>query len=360
MVRQPSDLTPIHNMARRLVREVCCQTKFIYGGELILGFGETRRYSYPGRLAGRSYAEWELSPVASDWQLFAAHGSELTNNNAAVGEAQKRLRLLIGSRVVDVRINMPILDLEIEMGNGVRFRIACVEDEEEWSFPDSEEDSYDHYGAEPVELPCWELATPDDLELQVMTGGRWAFVEDLRDLRRWQSRPSKAAVRASGGYPIRRQQPGITPHALADRLVGLPCSDARSTDEGRLLLEFGTTWEVSPAGAGWSIHGPDGSEVWRGDADTGDSLRRLREIVGRTVESATVTMPGLAFEIVFDNGDSVRMVCPSGDGPEQPPDESERSYERLCWEIQTPHWMKLQALTNGRWEIAAGIPASER
>ena len=154
-IQQADDLKPLCELIRPMIGELCWQAKLSYGDQLVLDFGQQRS---PDWKAGTWYLEsrgtgWRL--LAPDDTILAADDSGTRLSNEEHEAVERKLQIVIDSRVADFSVHHPSLALALRFSNQYRLIIE----------PKAEDNAFD--------LSYWELMMPNG-HLNVGPGLRWS------------------------------------------------------------------------------------------------------------------------------------------------------------------------------------------
>ncbi|MEX1046424.1 MAG: hypothetical protein WD757_03170 [Actinomycetota bacterium] len=131
---------PPEGRLRELVGEDCSLVEFLYGGELMLGFGTLRPAKPPLRDALE--AEWALCVIDSPWVVEDSEGVVVSDSQRDKEASLSLLRdRFIGHQVEDYQLRSSRVGLTLAFESGVSFLIQPKSP----TSPSS---------------PCWELFTP--------------------------------------------------------------------------------------------------------------------------------------------------------------------------------------------------------
>ena len=106
------DLQALTQLACKLIGETCWRVNFSYGDELMLHFGERVPYSQAS-MSGQEKGAWILGTRVSHWQVNSA-GSIVADSETDSRDLIDLVRVLIGKRVLNVKIDEATMQLSIE------------------------------------------------------------------------------------------------------------------------------------------------------------------------------------------------------------------------------------------------------
>jgi hypothetical protein len=153
-IRASRDLGKLALLAGKLQGEKCLRAELSYGDELVLHFGEPRPYRHP-KLQGQVRGSWVLETFATPWMLLQVPGRPnllfgvLPTGSVPVprDDVEASLVTLQGASVSEVRVT----DCDVNL----RFDTGAI-----WT-------TLARYAEPDLDLPLWELLTPDRMYLKV-------------------------------------------------------------------------------------------------------------------------------------------------------------------------------------------------
>ncbi len=148
------DLQALTQLASNLIGETCWRVNFSYGDELMLHFGDRLPYRQAS-MSGQEKGAWILGTRVSPWQIYAA-GAMVADSETNAAELSTQIRLPIGKKVRDVKLDPATMQLSIEFTDDLSLVLQPELDSE-------------------AGLPEWELFMPSGMVLQA--GRVWSLLD---------------------------------------------------------------------------------------------------------------------------------------------------------------------------------------
>lgn len=150
---KPSDLNQLLQRMNGLIGETCWKANLSYGDELTLHIGEKIPYSQKS-MAGKEKGAWIVGTRATQWQLDYL-GKVVVSSNHDPEIVKSKINIIKENTITNVKISYPNLILTISFGNECDLIL----------FPDKED----------IDLPYWEVFTPDQMVIKVGPGAIWSI-----------------------------------------------------------------------------------------------------------------------------------------------------------------------------------------
>jgi hypothetical protein len=152
-IQTAHDLTPLHDIVRHAIGEVCWKTTLTYRQEITLHFGEPIAYTCHTQL-GKDHGSWILGTRGAVWQLEQSGGT-IVSGQAGLETISQGLHQIEGQSMTAIEITYPDLRVVIDWSNGDQLTLIPTSDDND--------------------LPDWELFTPEQRTLQVGPGITWSY-----------------------------------------------------------------------------------------------------------------------------------------------------------------------------------------
>jgi hypothetical protein len=150
---QPSDLNQLLQIMNGLIGETCWKAKLSYGDELTLHIGEKIPYSQKS-MAGKEKGAWILGTRATQWQLNCLDKVVVSSEDDPE-LIKNKISIIKENTITNVQISYPNLILTVSFENKCDLIL----------FPNKED----------VDLPYWEVFTPDQMVIKVGPGITWSI-----------------------------------------------------------------------------------------------------------------------------------------------------------------------------------------
>jgi hypothetical protein len=154
-VAQAEELEALRELTRGVLHQVCWRADLSYGDELVLHMGAKVAY-IQNAMAGREKGAWILGTRGTAWSLRDYQSTLVTSDDDPEVVKQK-VRAIQGSTIVAFDFSYPDLGLVLQFSGGYQLVLT----------PDSEAD---------IDLPYWELFTPNHMLLEVGPGAAWRYL----------------------------------------------------------------------------------------------------------------------------------------------------------------------------------------
>ncbi|MBR8838853.1 MAG: hypothetical protein DSM106950_33830 [Stigonema ocellatum SAG 48.90 = DSM 106950] len=153
-ITQPSDLEQLNQIINGVIGEICWKANLSYGDELTLQIGARIPYSQKS-MAGKEKGAWILGTRTTQWRLNGP-SETLVSANDDPEIIRQKVDAIKDSTIAVIETNYRNLALTVTFSNGCQLILL----------PNSEDD---------IDLPYWEMFTPDQMVLKVGPGARWSY-----------------------------------------------------------------------------------------------------------------------------------------------------------------------------------------
>ncbi len=153
-VTKAADLDKLREITSGILGEICWRADLSYGDELCLHIGARLPYSQKS-MAGQEKGAWILGTRGTAWRLDAANET-LASSEDSLDLIRQKVRATEGATITAFETSYPDLALTVIFSNSCKLRL----------FPSAEDD---------LDLPYWELFTPNRMLLQVGVGAKWSY-----------------------------------------------------------------------------------------------------------------------------------------------------------------------------------------
>lgn len=157
-VTKPADLDRPNEIIWKMLRATCWRADLSHGDELRFHIGERLPYSQPS-MAGREKGAWMLGTRESAWRIESQTGT-LVSSEEDPRVLKQKLQHVEGTAIITFTIGYPDLSLTMNFSKPSALYALKV-------FPNTESE---------VDLPYWELFTPNRMLLKVGPGAVWAYI----------------------------------------------------------------------------------------------------------------------------------------------------------------------------------------